>query len=314
VIELTISAPLAAKHFQPGQFYRLQNYETFAQKIDHTSLQIEPLALIAAEKHLDTLKFIVIERGASSKMCSTFKVDEPISLMGPTGIRSKISHERETVLIIGNQLSLALMQSYGHALRHAGNRLIYLGYFNHPDEMYCQERIEKIADVIIWVTKQDEKIKTHRKEDYSTIGDPLEVLIHYAKGTLDPHKKQPEISLTDVDRIYLIGNTDILRRFQAARKNSLKEFLIKEPRVSGSVYSTMQCMLKGVCAQCLQWQIDPETGKRTKAVFACSWPEQPLELIDIDNIDERHMQNRLQEQLSTLWVDYLFDRYSISRT
>jgi hypothetical protein len=73
----------------------------------------------------------------------------------------------------------------------------------------------------------------------------------------------------------------------------------------------MQCMLKGVCAQCLQWQIDPETGKRTKAVFACSWQDQPLELIDFDNLDERRIQNHLQEKLSSLWVDYLFEKYTI---
>ena len=105
----------------------------------------------------------------------------------------------------------------------------------------------------------------------------------------------------------------MLRRFQEARNTHLKEYLVKEPRIYGSVYSTMQWMLKGVCAQCLQWQIDPETGKRTKAVFACSWPEQPLELIDFDNIEERQVQNRLQEHLSSLWVDYLFQQYDIAR-
>jgi len=68
-----------------------------------------------------------------------------------------------------------------------------------------------------------------------------------------------------------------------------------------------------VCAQCLQWQVDPETGKRTKAVFACSWPEQPLELIDFDNIDERQVQNKLQEQLSNLWVDYIFEENEVKR-
>ena len=75
----------------------------------------------------------------------------------------------------------------------------------------------------------------------------------------------------------------------------------------------MQCMLKGVCAQCLQWQIDPETKQRTKAVFACSWPDQPLELIDFDNVDERQIQNKLQEQLSQLWVEHLFKQYDIQK-
>lgn len=315
VLELTIKAPLAAKHFQPGQFYRLQNYETYAPLIDSTLLQIEPLALIATEasKQKGTLKFNVIEQGTSSKLCSTFKPNEPVSLMGPTGIRAKVSLEQETILIIGNQLSLSLVNSYGAALRAKGNHVIYLGNFKHKDELYCQEQTENAADVVIWSTRSGDLIDTTRPQDYSAHGDALDVLLRYAHGTLDPNKPQPEIPLSNVDRVYLVGNTNLLRRFQEARKTHLKDLLTKQPAISGSVYSTMQCMLKGVCAQCLQWQIDPETGKRTKAVFACSWPEQPLELIDFDNIDERQIQNRLQEQLSSLWVDYLFDEYAIER-
>lgn len=315
VIELTVQAPLAAKHFQPGQFYRLQNYETFAPHLDSTSLQMEPLALIGAgvNRQQGTLKFIIIETGASSKLCATFQPGDPISLMGPTGVRSKIASEHETVLIIGSQLSLALLNSYGSALRAAGNRVIYLGHFKHKEEVYEQDSIEQAADLIIWTSLSGELIQKNRPQDYSVQGDAVDALLAYAQGQLDPQRKHPEISLSDIDRIYVIGNTDLLRTFQEARKLHLKEFLLKDPRVFGSVYSTMQCMLKGVCAQCLQWQIDPETGLRTKAVFACSWPEQPLELIDFDNLDERHIQNRLQEQISLQWVDYLFKEYPIKR-
>jgi hypothetical protein len=59
-------------------------------------------------------------------------------------------------------------------------------------------------------------------------------------------------------------------------------------------------MLKGVCAQCLQWQIDPETGERTKAVFACSWQDQPLEIIDLDHLASRERQNSCQKILNRL--------------
>jgi NAD(P)H-flavin reductase len=234
--------------------------------------------------------------------------------MGPTGVRAKIAQENETILIIGNQLSIPLLHSYGSALRHAGNRIIYLGLFNNKEEVYCQEQLEKAANLIIWVTKSREKITLNRPQDYTTQGDCIDILIKYAQGKLDPKKStKPDISLADVDRVYVIGNTDLLRQVQQARKSHLKELLVKEPRIFGSVYSTMQCMLKGVCAQCLQWQIDPETGKRTKAVFACSWPDQPLELIDFDNIDERQIQNKLQEKLSSLWVKHLFEQYEIPR-
>lgn len=316
VVELTIKAPLALRHFKPGQFYRLQNFETYAPILHGSLLQLEPLALIAAgsDPAQNSLRFIVIEAGASSKLCSILRPGEPISLMGPAGVRYKIAEGHETVLMMGNVLSIPAVLSYGPALRAKGSRLIYLGSFKNKEEFtYCQQALENAADLIIWTTEQEEELHSLRSQDYLASGDSLEILKRYAQGKLVPDKTKPEIPLSDIDRIYLIGGTDLLRRFQTARHSFLREYLLKDPKVHGSVYSHMQCMLKGVCAQCLQWQIDPETGLRTKAVFACSWPDQPLEIIDIEHIDARLVQNRVHEHLSRLWVDYLFERFPIEK-
>ena len=80
-----------------------------------------------------------------------------------------------------------------------------------------------------------------------------------------------------------------------------------------AVHGMMQCMLKGVCSQCLQWQIDPATGHRTKAVFACSWQDEPLDMVDFDNVDERQGQNRLAEHLTGLWLDRLLVQHKVPR-
>ncbi|RDI42858.1 FAD-dependent oxidoreductase [Aquicella lusitana] len=314
VIELSIQAPLAAKHFKPGQFYRLQNFETYAPHVDHTLFQMEPLALVAAEHHeaQGILNFIVTENSATAKLCAILKKGEPVSLMGPTGVRAKIPAQGETILIIGNQSSFAFLRSYGPSLQAAGNRVIYAGLFNNKEEVYCQKQLERAADVIIWQVRKGECINTHRMRDYSVTGeDMIHTLIAYTEGQLTG--QPPAILLTDVDRVFVVGDTYLLRQFQAARKTRLKDYLVKNPPVFASVYGNMQCMLKGVCAQCLQWQIDPETGLRTKAVFACSWQDQPLEIIDIDHIDARQMQNRLLDHLSRLWVEHLFDQYRVAK-
>lgn len=314
IVELTIQAPLAARHYQAGQFYRLQNFETFAPRIDHTLFQMEPLALVTADcdEKAGTLTFLVAENSATAKLCATLKPGEPVSLMGPTGTRAKIPTEGETVLIVGNQSSFAFVRSYGSRLRAAGNHVIFLGQFDNKDQVYCQSELEKAADVIIWQTKNGEAIQTTRPTDYNvTSDDVIATLLAYANEKLSPVK--PTLPLADVDRIFIVGDTELLRRFQAERKMLLKDYLMKDPKIFGSVYGNMQCMLKGVCAQCLQWQIDPETGLRTKAVFACSWQDQPLEIIDIDHIDARAMQNRTLDQLSKLWVDHVFDKYQIAR-
>ena len=48
IVEVVVRAPMAARAFQPGQFYRLQNYETLAPRVDGTTLAMEGLALTGA--------------------------------------------------------------------------------------------------------------------------------------------------------------------------------------------------------------------------------------------------------------------------
>lgn len=305
-LELSIQSPLAAKHFKPGQFYRLQNFETFAPRIDHTLLQMEPLALVTADYHAHdgSLTFIVAENTATAKLCATLKPGEPVSLMGPAGVRAKIPSEHETVLIIGQPASFPFVRSYGAELRAAGNRVMYVCLHEKPEDIFCQAELEKVTDQIVWMSSSQTLVTPSRPDDLTITATKL-------IPALKEHARA--LHLKDTDRIFLIGNTDLLREFQAARQTELKSLLVKDPKVFASVYGNMQCMLKGVCAQCLQWQIDPETGQRTKAVFACSWQDQPLEIIDIDHMDERQMQNRLLEHLSRLWVDHIFATYTIDR-
>lgn len=307
VLELEITAPLASKHFQAGQFYRLQNFETYAERRQQTLLQMEPLVLTAAgaDKNKGTLNFIVEEKSATSKLCRLIKLHEPVSLMGPTGVRAKIPNEHESILFIGELQSIPFVRCYGEALRQAGNKVLYLASLSSGTHLHSQVELEKACDAIIWHSHDADAVTPGRPQDYAVknSNDVIDILCRYAEGKLD--ERPIPISLADIDRVYVLGSANLLRQYQTARHTLLKPYFLKEPQVIGSVYGNMQCMLKGVCAQCLQWQIDPETGKRTKAVFACSWQDQPLEIIDIDHMAARTEQNRLHEKINSWWVDYV---------
>ena len=45
VVEIVIKAALAAKYFQPGLFFRLQNFETNSRKVNNTDLAMEGIAI-----------------------------------------------------------------------------------------------------------------------------------------------------------------------------------------------------------------------------------------------------------------------------
>lgn len=282
VVELTVNAPMAAKQFQPGQFYRIQNYEALSARVDNTKLQTETIsALGIAHANHDYLSFFIVENGASSKLISTLKIDQPISIMGPTGAKTKIPDDLEHIVIVGNRLAIMYLLSAGPALKSAGHRIHFICHAT-TQEQFALDRITKLTDSMIFCEQEEQVINEMQK-----------------------------INWESVRSVFVIGHASLLKKIQQARQIALKNQLHENVKFTASVYGSMQCMLKGVCAQCLQWQIDPATGKRTKAVYACSWQHQPMEIIDIDHMQERLTQNRPQEILTNLWIQYLFEKREV---
>lgn len=307
VVELKVRAPVCAKHAGPGQFYRLQNYECLAAKVGDTRLQTEALALIGIVRpqEPDIITFMVQEKGVSSRLVATWKVGQHVSVMGPTGARVQAFNSGEIAMIIGGGLAIAHALSIACALRAAQGRLIFVACFDDPTEVYARDELEAIADTILWVSESSKFVKSKRAQDYYFADDVATALRSYAL------LQNTSIPLNDVNRVMIVGGGSLIRTIGHARNAILKPYFRDDILFMASVYGPMQCMLKGVCAQCLQWQIDPATGRRTKAVYACSWQNQPLEIIDVQNIDERLAQNQVQETLTNLWLDYLMERHSI---
>ncbi len=71
IVDVIVKAPLQARKFEPGQFYRLQNFETHALKIHGKRMMMEGLALTGAwtDKEKGLLSMIVLEMGTSSRLC-----------------------------------------------------------------------------------------------------------------------------------------------------------------------------------------------------------------------------------------------------
>jgi hypothetical protein len=70
-----------------------------------------------------------------------------------------------------------------------------------------------------------------------------------------------------------------------------------------SINSPMQCMMKEICAQCLQPHVDPGSGK-VSYVFSCFNQDQPLDRVDWTALDARLRQNSVQEKLAAEWIDH----------
>lgn len=297
VLRIQIHAPMAAQKFVPGQFFRMQNFEVDAPNIHHTQLQMEAIAILGAgvDTEKGEIEVIVITQGTSSRLCRQLKIGQKIALMGPTGAKARIRDENETILFIGGQLAIPEILSVGKALKQKGNKVIFLATFDHAEQVFCHQELLDATHQIIWNVQQGEPIIPQRQQDQSFTTDIKQVL----------QSDNLNIDLQTMSRVVVLGGANLVNLIQSLRQNELKASFSNKTQFSASTFSTMQCMLKGVCAQCLQWQIDPETGKRTKAVFACSWQQQPMDLIDTPNLNERLRQNRVSEVLNAVWLQYI---------
>ncbi|WP_198246556.1 pyridine nucleotide-disulfide oxidoreductase [methane-oxidizing endosymbiont of Gigantopelta aegis] len=305
IVEVIVKAPMQAKHFEPGQFYRLQNYETYAPIVSNTVLASEGIALTGAwvDKEQGLISLIALEMGSSTKLCRFWKAGDPVVLMGVTGTPTEIPNNK-TVMLVGGGLGNAVLFSIGKAMRAAGNRVVYFAGYKHDYDVFKVEDIEAAADVIIWSVDPGEGVKplpTTRPQDLSCIGNILESIERYAKGELG----EINIPLNEVNEIIVIGSDRMMAAVKEARYGRLKPYL-QEHKAIGSINSPMQCMMKGICAQCLCKHIDKETGTEF-FVYSCFNQDQNLDEVDFPHLNARLRQNTVQEKLSSLWLDYLMD-------
>jgi len=93
----------------------------------------------------------------------------------------------------------------------------------------------------------------------------------------------------------------------AARHDVLRPYLKPGHVGIASINSPMQCMMKEICAQCLQRHIDPATGEES-FIFSCFNQDQVLDEVDFEHLAARLRQNSAAEKLTTLWIDELFNQ------
>ena len=110
------------------------------------------------------------------------------------------------------------------------------------------------------------------------------------------------IAYRDCDRIIAIGSDRMMAAVGRARHAALKPYLKPSHCGIGSINSPMQCMMKEICAQCIQPHKDPVTGKET-FVFSCFNQDQDLDRVDFAALNQRLAQNGVHEKLTAQWID-----------
>ena len=277
IVELIIHSPLAARNFKPGQFFRLQNYSNDPQRL------MEPLALTGADVNYEKglIHLIILETGWSSNLCRYLSPGDNVAFMGPTGTPTRLL-KNANIMLIGGGLGNAVLFSIAKALKENGCKVTYIAGYKKIKDRFYQEKIENSTDTVIWCCEEG-KLSKNREEDISIVGNVVEAL-RIVAATPSPQQ------------IICIGSSQMMETVKEVKN----ELFGSQCELICSINSPMQCMMKGICGQCVQQVLD-ERGY----IFTCDCQDQNAEIIDFNNLKNRLEQNSLQEKLMALYMDKL---------
>ncbi len=275
IVELIIKSPLAAANFKPGQFFRLQNYASDPLKL------MEPLALTGAAVDImqGLIHFIILENGRSSKLCRYLQPGEIAALMGPTGMPTMIT-SKKNVALIGGGLGLAALFSIGKALKENGCHVICIAGYKKAQDRFHHEKIQDFAEMVVWCC-EERSLQLYRKDDVSLQGNILDGLRFLASSSQ---------KLSAIEHVFCIGSNKMMQAVFRQKKT----FFPNTPFIC-SLNSPMQCMMQGICGQCVQ-KVADERGY----IFSCASHEQEASIIDFNALEMRLQQNSLQEKIDNM--------------
>jgi hypothetical protein len=187
--------------------------------------------------------------------------------------------------------------------------VLYFAGYKKVADRYKVADIENAADAVIWCCDEQPGFKPDRPQDHGFVGNIVQAMDAYANGRLGAIP----IRLEDADRLIAIGSDRMMAGVAKARHDVLKPHLKPGHFAIGSINSPMQCMMKEICAQCLQPQRDPATGA-TSYVFSCFNQDQPLDRVDFKGLHERLGQNSLAEKLGAKWLRHCMPQLKRQRT
>src|SRR5262249_15068414 len=185
----------------------------------------------------------------------------------------------ESVLLIGGGLGNAVLFSIGQAMRRNGSRVLYFAGYKREIDRYKVDEIERAADAIVWCCDEPPGFRAERAQDKAFVGNIVAALDAYGSGALG----ETPVALGEVDPVVAIGADGRMAGAPRARQGMLAQHLKPEQKAIASINPPMQCMMKKICAQCLQVHRDPASGVES-VVFSCFNQDQDLDRVDFDNL------------------------------
>lgn len=293
VIQLFIHAPLLASQAQIGHIFRLQNYYSSAKKIGDTLTAMEGVAVtvLSVDKASGIMSCIVIVVGASTAMVRDFKEGDHCVFMGPVGTPLE-PIKNKTVVLAGGGRGNQILMAFAEEFKKSGCEVIFFAGYRNNSFVAYEERIRKSCDDLIIA------ISNERASSGRFSGSVADAIHQYF--TKNPKK---------VDHLLAIGNSKLMHEVAKLRSENPVSSIADAKVAIASLNSPMQCMLKGVCAQCLQKKING--NGEIEYFYSCANQDQNIDELDFLHLHNRCGQNSLSEKLSAIFLRSCKDRLDL---
>ncbi len=183
--------------------------------------------------------------------------------------------------------------------KEAGSKVLYFAAYKTMKDRFHIDLVEKYSDVVVWCCDEAPGFEPGRPQDKTFVGNIVQAMQAYHAGELG----DVDIPLGDIDHMVVIGSDIMMNAVRESRGTVLKGVFKDDHTGVASINSPMQCMMKEICAQCLQPHKDPETGKE-EVVFTCFNQDQPIDRVVFPALRERLCQNQVPEKLTRLWIEH----------
>jgi NADPH-dependent glutamate synthase beta subunit-like oxidoreductase len=277
VKKITIKAPLAIKNHCVGNFFRLQNYEANGTAPDY----LHPIAAFPSDVDKDAgiFSFYLLASYENNLISNAWEEGSSISVMGPSGVKASMPKTPGNIILFLDYSQIGSGSYIAAAMKQQGHQVEIIVDIGKGQNIYAEEELIDSCDRLLFVTNSS--------VDYKLIEEKVDIFEGDMAGSLLKEHSFGIINLQSADMVVIKGVATFVAKIKNLRFGQLKSSFVRNPKTTALVLGPMNCMLKGICAQCLQWQIDPITELRTKEVYACSWQDQPLEVIAVDHLLER---------------------------
>lgn len=286
-VEVFVKAPLLAHQTKVGQIFRLQNYHTLAKKVGDQLMAMEGVAITALGIDCEEgiIRGIIVETGGSTSLIKNFKIGEPCIFMGPSGKPTEIP-KNETVVFIGGGRGNQPLKALADEFKKNGCKILFFAGYRKNSFVVREEKMRQSCEKLI-IAIEDEVAADGRFQ-----GSVIDALRDYF--TKNPQK---------IDRIFTIGNDQMMHEIAKLRHEGKVESLRNAPIAITSLNAPMQCMMKGVCSQCLQKRTN-EKGE-AEYFYSCGDQDQNMDKFDFQHLHNRCEQNSLSEKVAKMWIEYL---------